>query len=267
MRPDSCFRLAVYQCDAAGCDKAERLSRLERVMAKLGRGGADLVVCPELYMSGYNVPEQLAGLSEPADGPFAHAVGELAGHWDMAVVYGYPEEVGARRFNSALAIGRDGRKLANHRKLALPPGAEASVFASGAALDLFDLGPFRAALLVCYEAEFPEAVRAVAMAGADLVVVATALSGKWGVVSERMIPTRAVENGVFVAYADHAGREGDLSYFGGSCIVAPDGCDLARAGREEEVIVADLHPGAVAAVRAELPYLADCPALIRLLSP
>jgi len=257
------FRIAVFQCDAAGCDKAERLARLARVMAELGRGGADLVVCPELYMSGYNVPEQLAGLAEPMDGPFARVVGELAREWHMAVVYGYPEKAGARRFNSAIAIGRDGRRLANHRKMALPPGPEASAFECGAGLDMFDIGPFKTALLVCYEAEFPETVRAVAMAGADLVVVPTALNAEWGVVAEHMIPTRAVENGVFIAYAGHAGREGDMSYFGGSCIMAPDGQALARAGGKEQVIVADLDPGAVAAVRARLPYLADCPALVR----
>lgn len=249
-------RLAVYQPDAAGRDKAGRLALLERAMRALGRGGADLIVCPELYMSGYNVGDAVHRLAEPADGPFAKAVAGLARDWRMAVVYGYPETADGRIYNAALALGPGGERLANHRKLALPPGREPDLFSPGHGLTLFDVAGTRATLLICYDAEFPEAVRAAAAAGAEVVVVPTALAERWSIVANRMIPTRALENGVFLAYANHAGREDDLVYLGQSCIVGPDGGDLARAGAKEEIIVAEIDLAAIAAMRARLPYLA-----------
>lgn len=250
-------KVAVYQPDAAGRDKTERLALLEGAMKTLGRGGADLIVCPELYMSGYNVGAAVHRLAEPADGPFATAVAGLARDWRMAVVYGYPEAAGGRTYNAAAAIGPGGERLANHRKLALPPGREPDLFSPGDGLTLFDFAGVRAALLICYDAEFPEAVRAAASAGAEVVVVPTALSDRWSIVANKMIPTRSLENGVFLAYANHGGREGDLVYLGHSCIVGPDGSDLARAGAKEEVIVAEIDLGAIAAARTRLPYLND----------
>ena len=86
----------------------------------------------------------------------------------------------------------------------------------------------RIALLICYEIEFPEAARNAALNGADLILAPTALGAQWGVVAHKLVPTRAFENGIFIAYANHAGREGEIEYLGESCIVDPMGNDLAR---------------------------------------
>jgi predicted amidohydrolase len=94
-----------------------------------------------------------------------------------------------------------------------------------------------------------------ALAGAQLVIVPTALASQWGVVSEKLIPTRAFENGVWVAYANHAGQENGLSYYGGSCIVTPEGIDAARADSTECVIQAKLDLDSVLAAQERLPYL------------
>ena len=94
-------------------------------------------------------------------------------------------------------------------------------------------------------------------AGADLVLVPTALSAEWGVVAEKLIPTRGFENGVFVCYANHCGEENGLRYHGGSCIVGPTGQDLARAGTDETCIYAQLDLSQVRGAQERLPYLAD----------
>ena len=122
---------------------------------------------------------------------------------------------------------------------------------------MFRLGAFRIATLICYDAEFPENFRAAACAGADLVLVPTALSAEWGVVAEKLIPTRAFENGVFVCYANHCGEENGLHYHGGSCIVSPNGQDLTRAGADETCLHARLELSEVRAAQARLPYLRD----------
>lgn len=76
-------------------------------------------------------------------------------------------------------------------------------------------------------------------------------------VARTLVPARACENQIFVAYANRCGREGDLSYVGQSCVVGPDGRDLARAGDGEELLVADIDVAAIKASRRSFDYLAD----------
>ena len=100
-------------------------------------------------------------------------------------------------------------------------------------------------------------VRLLALAGADLVAVPTALMDPFEVVARTLVPARAVENQVFLAYANRCGQEGDLRYCGQSCVVGPDGADLVRAGRGEELVFADLDLDRLRAARALSPYLRD----------
>jgi len=251
------MRVAVFQCDAASLDQAERLARLERAIDAAGEPRPGLMVCPELFMSGYNVGEAITRLAETPEGPFALAVSALARETGTAICYGYPERGEDVIYNSAACFGPDGSLIANHRKLGIPPGLEPDYFSPGDRPSLFDLGALRFAILICYDAEFPEPARQAALAGAQVLLVPTALRDMWGVVAHKMMPTRAFENGVYVVYANHAGKEGDHAYLGASCISSPTGEDVARAGSGEEVIAAAIDSARVTAARARLPYLRD----------
>jgi predicted amidohydrolase len=218
-------------------------------------------------MSGYNVGDALLELAEPPDGPFAQQVADLARAHATAIVYGYPERDGDTLYNSALCIDGNGETLANHRKLLIPPGFEGDYFVpSDGGQTLFELNGVRCAILICYDVEYPEAVRAAAEAGAQVVLAPTALVERWTTVAYQMMRTRAFENGVWLLYANHAGREGGSTYLGASCIVAPDGSDAARAGPGEELITAELDMAQVDAMQARLPYLKDIKQLRRALS-
>lgn len=245
------MRIGVFQSAGGGLSPQQRLDRLATAMSQQA---LDLVVCPELFMSGYNVGESLVELAEPQNGAFAQQVAKLAVSCGSAIVYGYPERDGDRVFNSALCIDKRGEVIANHRKLLLPPGFESDHFEYGTGLTLFNLNGVCCAILICYDAEFPEAVRAVTRAGASIVCVPTALLDEWASVAFNMMPTRAFENGVWLAYANHAGSENGVDYLGASCIVAPDGKDSARAGREETLISAEFSSERVEAARVRLPY-------------
>ena len=132
----------------------------------------------------------------------------LAGKHGTALVYGYPEQAGDMIYNAAACIDRDGRAIAHHRKLRLPNEFEKSYFATGDTYTLFGLNGWSVAMLVCYDVEFPEAVRACAARGAQLVIAPTALKKEWTFVARSMISTRAFENCFFVAYANYCGMEG-----------------------------------------------------------
>lgn len=250
--------VAVFQPEARACDPAGQIAVLDAAAGEAAQGGAALVVCPELFVSGYAIGEEaVRAQAEPADGPSCRAIAALAEKHGLAILYGYPERDGGCVYNSARCVGPGGEAIANHRKLHLSGSYEKNAFATGERLTLFDIAGLRVAVLICYDVEFPEAVRAAARNGAELVAVPTALRPRYARLARTMMPTRAFENGVFLAYANHCGRDTQWRYCGLSCVVGPDGRDLARAGRDPGLITATLDRDAIARARAELPYLDD----------
>ncbi len=242
----------IFQCAGGNLTVDERLEKLDHALKDRQ---LDLIVCPELFISGYDVGDTVISLAQPCTGAFGTRIAALAKTHGCAIVYGYPELDDGIRYNSAACVNARGQVIANHRKLLLPPGFESEYFQTGNTLSLFELNGVKCALLICFDVEFPESVRAVAEAGAQVVLVPTALYEDWGFVSHKLVPTRAFENGVWVLYANHAGSENESSYFGGSCIIAPDGSESARAGATETLIAAELEMKKVNAAQARLPFL------------
>lgn len=246
------MRIAVFQSEADESEPEQRISKLEQA---LKQQQTDLLICPELYTSGYNMGELIKSRAESHNDNISIQIAELAKRYNTAIVYGYPEADNNNIYNSALCIDNNGKQLANHRKLLLPPGFESDYFKAGDSMSFFSINGAKFCILVCYDAEFPESVRAAALAGAHCIIVPTALSDNWGVVADKVMPARAFENGVWLFYANHAGTENGLSYYGGSCIVKPDGSDAARAGADEETIYAKIDIDAVISAQQRLPYL------------
>lgn len=246
------MRLGIYQCAAGAVDSRTRLADLRTRAA-----GLDLLVCPELFLSGYRA--EAATMAEPQDGPFGQAVAAIAQEAGTAIAYGYPERDGAHVYNAAALYDAQGRRIANHRKSLMAPGSfEDAAFARGTGITFADLAGWRVAMIICYEVEFPEILRRAAMAGAELIIVPTALGADWGVVAEHVVPTRAFENGVWMVYADQAGAADGLRFYGGSRVAAPDGTCPAVAPRDPALITAEIDRATVARLQARLPYLKDC---------
>jgi predicted amidohydrolase len=254
------MRIAVFQGPMASGGVAANLERLAGAARAASAEGAGLLVCPEMFLTGYNIgAEAVRLLAEPADGPAAEAAARIAREHGIALLYGYPEAAEGRVYNSALLLGPDGTRLANHRKTHLFGQDERDAFAPGHGPPaVAELGGLKLGILICYDVEFPENVRLLALQGVDLVAVPTALMQPYAFVARSMVPTRAYENQVFLAYANRCGREGELVYQGLSVVAGPDGSDLARApGEGEALILAELDPGLLAASRQLNPYLED----------
>ena len=219
--------------------------------------GARLLVTPETFTTGYNVP----GVREQAQhaaGAWFDRVAAIARSAGVAILYGFPEKDGDEVFNAAQLVDRDGTVLAKHRKAHLFGDLDTRTFAAGAGdLGVVDLDGVRIGILICYDVEFPEAVRTLALAGADLVAVPTALMRPYEVVARTVVPARAYENQVYVAYANRSGREAELAYCGESCVVGPDGADLARAGSGDELLVAEIDLARLASSREVNTHLRD----------
>ncbi|AZV77678.1 hydrolase [Parasedimentitalea marina] len=251
------FRLAIGQTPAELARPQDRLNWLRDVLPEVVEQQADLLLLPELFATGYNIGDQIVSRAELSDGPMAQAIAALARANGVAIHYGYAERSGADTYNAAQCFGPDGIRLGGHRKLVIPPGFEADHFTCGQACELFTYRGLRIATLICYDAEFPETTRHVAMLGAELILVPTALGDQWGWVAQRMIPSRAYENGVFLAYANSAGEENGLRFLGQSFIATPDGQELARASAEPGIIFGEIQRARVVAAQSRLPYLRD----------
>lgn len=252
--------ISVFQGPAVDHGVDGNLARLADLTEEAARAGARLLVLPEMYLTGYHIgPKAVARLAEPADGPSAVRAAAIARDAGIALLYGYPERgEDGRIYNAANLIDRDGRTLATYRKTHLFGDIDKSAFSQGErSATVAELDGVRIGILICYDVEFPENVRLLALAGADIVVAPTALMAPYDIITRTLVPARAYENQVFLVYANRIGSERELNYLGSSCIIAPDGTELARAGEDEALISADLDPSAFAESRALNTYLRD----------
>lgn len=252
------MRLALWQTQGFPADVAANLDALATQARAASAAGAQLLLCPELWLGGYNVPARMAALAEAADGPAAQRIAALAREHGIAICYGYAElhERGGKPYNSAQLIDADGRSLANYRKTHLFGAMEHELFTPGEQLDApFEFAGWRIGLLICFDVEFPENVRHHALAGAELVLIPTALTPEYRAVPELIVPTRAVENQLFVAYCNHSGIEEGLPFLGGSCVAAPDGERLGSLAGGEGLLVVDLDRSRRREWQDTFPYL------------
>ncbi|MER5896175.1 carbon-nitrogen hydrolase family protein [Streptomyces sp. NPDC001876] len=252
------LRTALLQSSGRPGSVDENIKVLDEAAGRAAEAGARLLVCPELFLTGYAVGDAVPTLAEPADGPGARAVAELCARHGIAVLYGYPERAGELIFNAAQLIGPDGSALANYRKTHLFGSFEQKWFTPGdQAVVQADLDGVRIGVLICYDVEFPENVRAHALAGTGLLLVPTAQMHPFQFVAESVVPVRAFESQMYVAYVNRTGPEGEFEFVGLSCLAGPDGTVRTRAGRGEELVVGEVDPGFLDASRAANPYLKD----------
>jgi 5-aminopentanamidase len=249
-------RLALAQAPALLGDKQANLRRAAELVEEAAARRADAVVFPELFLTGYLIRERARELAERPDGPSVAALADLARRHEILLMVGFPEESGSDRpYNSACLIERDGSLVGLYRKTHLFAD-EPRWFTPGDRFDVFETSLGRVSPLICYDLEFPEPARAVALLGARLVLVSTANMEPYGSEEEVHVRARALENHFYVAVANTVGEDAAYRYFGQSKVADPSGRVVARAGPGPELVVADLDLSLVDAARDSSPYLA-----------
>ena len=192
---------------------------------------------PEMFTSGYGItPGQVLRHAEDAGGPTEAAVARIARQHRIAIAYGHPERApgdsapndsapngsapngrayNGRAYNAATLIVADGVVRGRHRKVHLFGDLDRELFVpSGSPPTAFDFDGARVGMLICYDVEFPEAVRRLAVDGARAVLVPTANMTGYEEVQEFLVRARACENGCGVVYANYCGADALLEYGG-----------------------------------------------------
>ncbi|MGB8941168.1 MAG: carbon-nitrogen hydrolase family protein [Streptomyces sp.] len=260
------MRIALNQL-TTGPDPAKNLALIEDWTARAADAGADIVVFPEASMACFGTP--LASLAEPLDGPWATAVRAIAEAAGITVVAGmFTPAPGGRVTNTLLATGRGVE--ATYDKIHLYDAfgyAESDTVAAGSRVVTIDVDGVRLGLATCYDVRFPELFRAHADAGAT----ATLLSASWGAGPgkvdqwELLVRARALDATLWIAAVDQADPAAGGVPAGGSAptgvghsmLVGPDGTVRRRLEAEPELTVVEVDADEVAAVRKNIPVLAN----------
>jgi predicted amidohydrolase len=257
------MRIALCQLPISP-DPAVNLARVADAMAAAARQGADLAVCPEATQARFG--SDLRAVAEPLDQGFGSGLAEIARRTGVAVVAGVFEPApDGRVYNTAVAYDRSGVRVAAYRKIHLFDSLgeqESAVVAPGSEPVVADLAGIRTGFATCYDIRFPELARALAAAGAELIVVPTAWAA--GLFKEEhwvtLVRARAIENTVWVAAAAQVPDPASPptrapTGVGRSMLVDPMGVVRADLGPSPQVTVADLDSAVTAQVRAVLPCL------------
>jgi predicted amidohydrolase len=206
---------------------------------------ADLLVLPELCLSGYNFvsKDEVRQLSETSEGPSIKALKLLSKKTGTILVAGFAEQAGNKIFNSSILIRPSG-KTDIYRKTHLFWN-EKKWFAPGdTGFKVFRAGQAKIGMMICYDWFFPEAARSLALNGAQIICHPANLVLPY---CPRSMPVRALENKVFTITANRTGREKrgrhDLRFIGQSIMAGPDQSILAKAPvKNETVRVIDIDP-------------------------
>ncbi len=252
--------LATLQMKSVPGDVAANLARVEQAAREAAAKGASLLMTPELGLTGYGAGDIIRDLAEPADGALVQRLQTVSAQSGIAIIAGFAERAEGTVYNSAVYVDGDAAPVV-YRKSNLYGDYERGLFTPAEPETVtFNHRGVRCGMLICYDVEFPENVRRLALAGVDAVLVPTALPAGYSgtFIADHMIQTRAFENQIFVAYINHCGADERFTFAGSSRIAAPDGSLLASAASHgETLMVVNVDPVTFSVSKAENTYLTD----------
>lgn len=252
------FHIACGQFAAEPGAKSKNIARMIAYASEAKSRAAELILFPELVVTGYLSPGEIISLAEPLTGSSVQSLAKAARDLQIAIAFGIAELDAERdtRYNTLVVLNKQGEMVGVYRKMHLW-ASEKEWARGGTGVPIFDVDGVRCAGWICYDTRFPEAARMAALAGADVGLVSTAWLGpaaEW----ELALRARALDNSIFVAGADIISYDPRLRCLGNSMIVGPKGNILAKAEPETEcVICALLRAEELVAQRNRVPLLRD----------
>lgn len=257
------FKIALAQISCRQADKTENLAKIKNTVARAKKQGAELVVFPELSLTGYVVRDEIYELAERIPGQSTKIMEDVAKKNDIHLVFGMPEiseKTEATLHNSAVLIGPEGL-IGKYHKMYLPTHSifeEKRYFRPGYQTAVFDTELGKLGLIICYDIYFPEVTRLTRLKGAQLIVCISASPGVRRSFFEVLTVARAIENTAFLAFVNLAGIQDGLQFWGGSRLVGPNGRVLVQAKYDEDdLVIGEVNYPDIRPIEAFVPTLRD----------
>ena len=234
--------VALAQINCRAGDKEYNIDLMEKNIRQAKERGANLVIFPELSLTGYVIRDLLYELAEPIPGPSIRYLEEIAEKENIHVIFGTlerSEKARAVLYNTAVLVGPKGF-IGKYRKMHLPSHSvfeEKRYFRPGYQAPTFNTDIGKLGLIICYDLFFPETTRLLRLEGTQFIICISASPAIRRKFFEVLTTARAIENTVFLAYVNLVGLENDLQFWGGSRIIAPNGDVILQAKYDEEDLV------------------------------
>ncbi len=217
--------IALAQTAPVLNDNEENLRRMAAMIQRIcGEQQTDLIVFPELAVSGYECGLNFVRLAERVPGHAISFLAEKAAEFSVHLVFGMPikEKVESILFNAVVLLGPDGELLGDYRKIHLR-GEERLAFRPGFRLPIFETPIGSIGLMVGWDLAFPEVARSLTLDGADLICVSAAWEQSHLDEWRAFTVARASENAIFLAAANRVGEEPSYTFGGESILTGPRG--------------------------------------------
>ncbi len=259
--------IALVQQEATEDREHNRL-RGEAAVRRAAAAGARLVCFAELgfdlFYPREHATDETLSLAEPIPGPTTERFAALARELGLVLVLNLFERDGDRTFDTSPVIDADGTLLGTTRMVHITDYAwfhEQGYYTPGDhAAPVYDTAVGKVGVAICYDRHYPEYMRALALEGAELVLVPQAGAvGEWPPgLYEAELQVAAFQNGYFTALCNRVGREGELTFAGESFVCDPSGVVIVRAGQgSEEILTAELDLDRVVASHARKLFMRD----------
>ena len=257
------MRIGLAQINPSLGNKAKNLEKIAQYTAFAANdSNCDLVVFPELTLTGYLCHDDIFSLAEPISGEATNNVGELAKDFGIDIVFGLPEKDGKILCNTALYLsGKDGSILGHYRKHFLPNYSvfnERRYFRQGNSFPVFQTAHGRIGLCICYDVLYPEIGRILSLKGAEIMICLSNSPGRKGAIHlfESLLKVQSLANNLFTVFVNRVGIEESLIFWGGSQIFKPNGRLIAKAKYEaEDFVSADIDINEVERYARFLPFV------------
>jgi predicted amidohydrolase len=266
---DAGMRLPVALVQLDATDEVDaNIDRATTLAAEAAWGGARLIVLPE-YLHYRGPDDGFRASARPIPGPFTDAFADVARRHAAWILAGSLAETSADPgcpFNTSVLIDPTGAIAATYRKIHLfdvaiddgPVDTESARVSAGDATVVAEVDGVRLGLSVCYDLRFPELYRTLALAGAEVFAVPSNFTERTGRDHwEVLLRARAIENGAWVLAPGQSGGSAGQPAFGRSMVIDPWGTVVAQASDGVGIVRADVETDRVAAIRRQIPSLAN----------
>ena len=242
------MRLALIQMESAIGGLDQNIARASRFIDEAAGEGAELLVLPEFWSTGYfplSVDYSFYDLADTEDGEATAAVREKARRHRVHISSTiYERQAPGLFYNTSMMLNPKGEIVSKYRKVHVPArrGLEKLFYRGGSKFPVAPVGEWRVGTMLCYDTLLPEPARCLALNGAELILAPFGASTTEGGIWEHMIITRAFENGAYLAACNAVGElhlpDGDTFILGGkSIIVDPEGGIVAEAPASGETVI------------------------------